>query len=260
MELPLYQVDAFAARPFEGNPAAVCPLDAWLPDALLQSIALENHLSETAYLVREGDGWRIRWFTPACEVDLCGHATLASAWVLFHHLEPGLDAATFASRGGELRVARDGDRIALDFPRDEPEPAEAPDGLGAALGAAPLEVRRGRYWLARFDDERTVRALAPDMRALARLGDPVCVTAPGDEVDFVSRFFGPGVGVDEDPVTGSAHCLLAPYWAERLRKDELVGFQASARGGEVRCSVRGSRVGLAGRVVPYLEGRISVPD
>ena len=261
--LELFQVDAFARRPFEGNPAAVCPLDAWLDEPLMQSIAAENNLSETAFLVRGGAAadWELRWFTPRAEVDLCGHATLASGWVVLERLERGRDAVRFATRSGVLAVERDGERYAMDLParpaaraRETADEAE----VARALGARPLEVRRGPYWMAVLASEADVRALRPDFARLAALETPVIATAPGDEVDFVSRFFAPALGVPEDPVTGSAHCTSAPYWFERLGRRELVARQLSARGGELRCVDAGERVRLVGDAVLYLEGSISI--
>lgn len=262
MRLPIYQVDAFASAVFAGNPAAVCPLESWLPDATMQAIAAENNLSETAFLMPEGEGYRLRWFTPACEVDLCGHATLASAFVVFAHLHPEWASVAFETRSGRLTVARDGDLLAMDFPARPPAPRAPHPALVPALGADPSEVLFAGYWLAVFDDARTVRGLRPDFRALKGLDEPdVIVTAPGDEagIDFVSRFFAPGHGIDEDPVTGSAHCILTPYWSKRLGRRELSARQVSARGGEIACGDRGDRVRLAGRAVPYLEGMITIP-
>lgn len=260
MKIPLHQVDAFTDALFAGNPAAVCPLDAWLPAALMQDIAAENALSETAFVVPEGTAFAIRWFTPAREVDLCGHATLASAWVLFERLGVPGDRLVFSSRSGPLPVRREGDAIVLDFPADRVRPVALDEALVAALGARPRALHAGRYDLAVLDDEAAVRALAPDMRALAARGRHVCVTAPGDapDVDVVSRFFAPAAGIDEDPVTGSAHCLLTPYWSERLGRRELRARQASRRGGALLCRDRGDRVELVGRVVPYLEGTLTV--
>ncbi len=262
MKLPLYQVDAFASRPFAGNPAAVVPLPRWVDDALLLAIAAENNLSETAYLVGGGGAYEIRWMTPATEVDLCGHATLASAWVVFEKLEPGRREVTFSSKSGPLRVSREGDSLALDFPSRPAERAEeAQDALSAALGRAPRESWVSpRDYMAVFDGEEEVLALSPDMARTATLdGHAVIATAPGREVDFVSRFFAPAFGVPEDPVTGSAHCTLVPYWAKRLGKKRLSARQVSARGGELVCEDRGARVSIGGRVAPYLEGTIEVP-
>lgn len=257
--IPIYQLDAFADRPFAGNPAAVCPLGTWLPDDRLQAIAAENNLSETAFFVRRGDGdYDLRWFTPAIEVDLCGHATLASAHVILNRLSPEAEAVTFHTRSGPLTVSRDGDRLSMDFPAQPPGLGDAP-GLAEALGAEPAEVRIGRYIVAIYEAAAPVAALEPDFRAVARLDPPLVIaTAPGDDCDFVSRFFAPGAGVDEDPVTGSAHCILIPFWAERLGKTELFARQVSARGGSLWCRHNGHRVTMAGHCTPYLEGQITV--
>jgi PhzF family phenazine biosynthesis protein len=262
MQIPIYQIDAFADRPFAGNPAAVCPLDAWLPDVVLQAIALENNLSETAFLVPlAGGGYHLRWFTPTVEVPLCGHATLASAHLLLNRLGAAGDSVAFETRSGRLEVRRDGGRLAMDLPADPPRPVAAPEGLAAALGTAPREVLKGRYWLARLSDEAAVRICRPDIGAVTRL-DPgnLIVTAPGKDVDFVSRFFAPAAGVPEDPVTGSAHCLLTPYWAARLGKTRLTARQLSARGGDLVCELKGERVVLSGACAFYMEGRIELPD
>ncbi len=259
MRLPLYQVDAFTSRVFGGNPAAVCPLEAWLPDDTLQGIALENNLSETAFFVKEPSGWRVRWFTPTQEVDLCGHATLGAAYVLVHHVQPGLERVEFASRSGPLVVTREGDWLALDFPSRPPQPCALPAGLAEALGATPRQTLASRDLVAVFDSEAEVRALAPDMAKLSTVEFfAVTATAPGRDADFVSRFFAPRAGVPEDPVTGSAHCSLIPYWAQRLGKTSLFARQVSARGGELRCELKGERVKIAGRGVLYLEGHITV--
>lgn len=256
MRIPIFQVDAFADRPFTGNPAAVMPLEAWLPDATLQAIAEENNLSETAFLVKEPEGWRIRWFTTVTEVDLCGHATLASAFVLFSGPEAGATSLSFHSRSGVLGVQRDGDLLVLDFPARPGRPApELADRLAQALGAVPVEVRLARDLMAVLADEAAVRAVRPDLDALQALpGMGTLITAPGRESDFVSRCFFPGDGVPEDPVTGSAHCTLVPYWAERLGKTRLRAFQASARGGHLECELAGDRVRLGGRAVKVIEG------
>jgi PhzF family phenazine biosynthesis protein len=259
VRLSLYQVDAFTSRVFGGNPAAVVPLDSWLPGATLQAIALENNLSETAFFVREPQGWHLRWFTPTVEMDLCGHATLAAAYVLFHHVQPGLERVEFASRSGPLVVTREGDWLEMNFPSRAPKPVEPPPGLTEALGAKPREVLASRDIVAVFDTEAQVRALKPDMTRVAALDTfAVTVTAPGTDVDFVSRFFAPGAGVPEDPVTGSAHCSLVPYWARRLGKTRLTARQVSARGGELRCEDRNERVHMAGQAVLYLVGHITV--
>jgi PhzF family phenazine biosynthesis protein len=263
MELSIYQVDAFTDEVFGGNPAAVVPLHDWLPDALLQKIAAENNLSETAFLVPERDAYQLRWFTPKLEIDLCGHATLASAQVVFEMLQPGRRTVTFTTRkAGQLTVTAQGDRLAMDFPAQPAEPVAIPDGLAAALGGArPVEVWAASKLLCVFETEGAVKALEPDFRKLARDFKGVIATAPGsDGVDFVSRFFAPYAGIDEDPVTGSAHCTLVPYWARRLGKTELEARQTSARGGRLHCQDRGERVSLAGRAALYLEGRIFVPS
>jgi len=260
MELPLYQVDAFTDRPFGGNPAAVMPLDSWLPDEILAAIARENNLSETAYFVREGEDLRIRWFTPGGEVDLCGHATLASAFVLFTELEPERRAVRFDSLSGPLSVGRDGHWLVLDFPSRPPAQVPVPEGLEAALGAPVVSCWQARDLVALMEDEATVRGLRPDLEAIARMDAfAVAPTAPGDEADFVSRFFIPRMGIPEDPVTGSLHCSLVPFWAERLGRTRLRALQVSARGGELRCELRGDRVAMGGRCVKVLEGRFLLP-
>ncbi len=262
MKLPLFQVDAFTDRVFGGNPAAVCPLPRWLDDATLAAIAAENNLSETAFIVPRGDDWELRWFTPTIEVDLCGHATLATALVLLRQ-HPVRELLRFHSReAGVLTVRRDGERLVLDFPARPPSPIEIPEGLAEALGGtAPEALLRARKNVAVFADEATVRALAPDLGYIAKMeGDGLIVTAPGDEVDFVSRYFAPHAGIDEDPVTGSAHCTLTPYWAERRSKTTLEARQVSARGGMLRCTLAGDRVQIGGTGVLYLEGTIEVPE
>lgn len=258
MQIPLYQIDAFAERVFEGNPAAVCPLDRWLDDAVMQEIAAENNLSETAFFVPRSDSSaELRWFTPRAEVDLCGHATLASAHVWFHHLGHTGPEVTFRTRGGVLRVRRAARGLQMDFPLLPSAPCEAPAGLAAALGARPSHVLRGRDWIAVFDDEEAIRTLSPDFDAIGQLDAlGVAVTAPGEDCDFVSRFFAPSAGVDEDPVTGSAHCELAPYWARQLGRNRLFARQRSRRGGSLHCEVRGDRVLLEGSAVDYLRGEI----
>ena len=261
MKIPIYQVDAFASAVFSGNPAAVCLLDAWLDDGVLQSIAAENNLSETAFLVSRGEMFELRWFTPAAEVALCGHATLAAAKVLFDlrgWKEPEIRFQT--RQRGTLTVQRRGDLFEMDFPALPVRPVATPPGLAAALGAEPRQgLASTDDWLAVLDDEATVRNLKPDLAAVAKFNCRCLVpTARGDEVDFVSRAFAPRYGIPEDPVTGSAHCALAPYWAGVLGKDELRAFQVSARGGEVRCRLAGDRVKLAGQAVVFLEGTIEV--
>ena len=259
MRIPLYQVDAFSGRVFAGNPAAVCPLTHWLDEATMQAIAAENNLPETAFFVREGDGYQIRWFAPAREVDLCGHATLAAGFVVLHPLDPAARAVTFRSKSGPLEVTRDGERLTLDFPARPPAACDRPATIDRALGLPAREVLRARDYLAVFGSEAEVRSLAPrmeDVAALDALG--VIATAPGRDADFVSRFFAPRAGVPEDPVTGSAHCTLVPFWAARLGRKKLHALQVSRRGGELWCEDRGERVLIAGRAVRYLEGAIEV--
>jgi PhzF family phenazine biosynthesis protein len=261
MRIPIYQVDAFAVRRFGGNPAAVMPLEAFLDDAVLQAIALENNLSETAFLVRHGADWRLRWYTPKVEVPLCGHATLASAWVVTERLDPGRSRIVFHTASGPLTVQRQGDRFAMDFPTRQAAPVATPPGLADALGARPVEVLHDRFnYLCLLDSAATVRGLAPNHPALGRLdAGGVIVTAPGDEgYDCVSRYFAPAKGIDEDPVTGGAHCALAPFWTARLGKPEIRAYQASARGGEMTCRVSGDRVELAGTCVFYMEGEVLI--
>lgn len=254
---PLFQIDAFAERPFTGNPAAVMPLQAWLPDEVMQAIAAENNLSETAFFVPEGEGYRIRWFMPVGEIDLCGHATLASAFVVLTELRPQADRVDFHSRSGPLTVTREGNRFCLDFPLREPQPVPCPAGFAEALGAEVKEAWLTRDLFARLKDEATVRNLKPDMDALARM-EPTSfvVTAPGTDCDFVSRCFAPREGIPEDPVTGSTHCVLIPYWARRLGKQTLFARQLSKRGGELFCEERGERVKIAGKAVKVIEGSL----
>ena len=259
MKLPLYQIDAFTGRLFAGNPAAVCPLEEWLDASTMQSIAAENNLSETAFFVRSGDRYHLRWFTPGLEVDLCGHATLASAFVVFNYLDPAAETVRFETRSGELVVRRQDGRLVMDFPARPPQPCPADPALDAALGKAPRELWQTRDYLAVYESEDEVRSLAPDMKALTAVGHfAVCVTAPGRHADFVSRFFAPASGVPEDPVTGSAHCALTPYWSRRLGKQDLHAIQVSARGGELFCHDGGDRIQIAGQAVKYLEGFITL--
>jgi PhzF family phenazine biosynthesis protein len=258
--LPLYIVDAFADRPFAGNPAAVVPLEEWLPDAVLQAIAAEHNLSETAFVVAGPDGLHLRWFTPAIEVELCGHATLATAFVLA--TERGL-APPFAFRthSGELRVTREGDLFVLDFPANPPRRAEPPPGLAEALGAEPREVWQARDWIAVFDDAATIRRLAPDHARIVSLPGKdarAIATAPGDDgADVVSRYFAAKSGIPEDPVTGAAHTQLVPLWAARLGKDRLTCVQASRRGGVLHCRLAGDRVLMGGPARLYARGEIA---
>ncbi|MCL1894611.1 MAG: PhzF family phenazine biosynthesis protein [Holophagaceae bacterium] len=256
MRLPIYQIDAFAERPFEGNQAAVMPLEKWLPDDLMQSIAMENQLSETAFFVQEADGYRIRWFTPANEVDLCGHATLASAWLILNELHPDWPSIEFQSMSGFLKVSKDGDWLVLDFPRRPgvPTPEHIP-ALESALGITPSEALLSRDLVAVLDTEDQVRSLKPDFSIMASLpGFGVLATAKGNEADFVSRCFFPRDGIPEDPVTGSAHSTLIPYWSTRLNKKNLIALQVSQRGGVLRCRDLDDRVHIAGKAVKIMEG------
>jgi len=259
MKLQIFQVDAFTSKPFAGNPAAVVPLDSWLPDETMLAIAAENNLAETAYFVKNGDGFDLRWFTPEVEMDLCGHATVASAYVLYKELGYTGEQISFQSKSGELRVTRDGERFVLDFPSRPAEATDTPVGLAAALGGEPQQVLKSRDYLAVYNSEAEVLALKPDFRAISELGvHAVIVTAKGDNSDFVSRFFAPSVGVDEDPVTGSAHCTLIPYWAGVLGKNDLYARQVSARGGELFCELNGDRVKIGGNAALYLKGEIYI--
>jgi predicted PhzF superfamily epimerase YddE/YHI9 len=262
MPLPVFHLDAFTARPFAGNPAAVCPLAEWLDDGLLQAVAAENNLSETAFFVPAGDNFELRWFTPRCEVKLCGHATLASAFVVLHILETGRESVRFVTRfSGVLTVCRDGDLLAMDFPALPTWPcAAAPAALIEGLGKAPATlVQIEDNFFAVYESAQEVRSIRPDFRLLEQLHPAgVAITAPGDDSDFVSRYFAPSYGIPEDPVTGSTHCSLAPYWAERLGKTKLHARQVSERGGEVWCEVRGGRVILKGNVVLTLRGELLI--
>jgi PhzF family phenazine biosynthesis protein len=261
VELPIHQVDAFADEVFSGNPAAVVPLEEWLPSETLQAIAAENNLSETAFFVPSADRTLIRWFTPAVEVALCGHATLASAFVIATILEPGRARVEFENtQGARLSVSRKGELWELDFPASPPAETAVDAELAAAIGAAPVaaQVANGRNLLL-FEDAAAVAALQPDFRRLRELGMYAIATAPGTDVDFVSRFFAAPAGIDEDPVTGSAHCVLIPYWAAQLGRNSLTARQISRRGGRLWCELRGDRVGIAGHATLYLTGRIQVP-
>lgn len=262
MVLTAYVVDAFAGEIFRGNPAAVVPLKEWLPDSLLQAMAAEHNLAETSYFVPEGDVWRLRWFTPKVEMDLCGHATVAAAFVMKECLGMDLAHIDFASRSGLLGVDIANGIYTLDFPSRPPEDVMADEALLAGMGAAPEDVLASRDYLAVYPNEAALAALAPDMGALKRAQKKaVIATAPGAEngVDFVSRFFAPALGVDEDPVTGSAHSTLIPYWAKRLGKMKMFAKQISERGGELYCELRGDRVGIGGRAVLYSKNEIYIP-
>lgn len=261
MRVPYFQVDAFTRRVFGGNPAGVCMLDAWLPDAVLQQIAAENNLSETAFLFRRGDDFDLRWFTPEIEIDLCGHATLASAFVLFGECGFGGDVVRFQSKSGVLTATREGDVITLDFPAWRSEPCKAEAALVHGLGWMPGEVRRNAEdVVAVLSSEADVLGIRPDAAQLTALDTRgIIVTAPGSDCDFVSRFFAPRLGILEDPVTGSAHSTLIPYWSERLGKTKLLARQLSRRGGELFCEARGERVSIGGHAVLYSRGSLELP-
>ncbi|MEL6498118.1 MAG: PhzF family phenazine biosynthesis protein [Planctomycetota bacterium] len=263
MPLKYFQIDAFAGEIFRGNPAGVVPLDSWPSDDVLQSMASEHNLSETAFFVPEEGGaadFRLRWMTPRSEVDLCGHATLAAAHVLFRHLGWSGTDVRFSSRSGLLTVRRDGEKYELDFPALPLEPSEVSDAIVNSLGTRPREVFAGMDLVCVFANEDEVRALRPDFAALGLIDGvrAVAATARGTDYDFVSRLFAPAVGIDEDPVTGSLHCMLAPLWSERLGRDRLRAWQASDRGGEIVCTVVDGRVLLSGGAATYLEGTITV--
>lgn len=262
MNLEIFQVDAFTSKPFGGNPAAVVPLTEWLPDEMMMKIAAENNLSETAFFVKKGDAYHLRWFTPAIEVNLCGHATLASAYVIFNCLKLEETYIKFHSgRSGELAVAKDGDRMILDFPSYPMNEIEQSDALAQAVGKVPTRIwaSQGNMVFLRLESESDIRELAPDQAALTAIEfDEVIVTAPGDDSDFVSRMFAPRIGIAEDPVTGAIHCSLIPYWAEQLGKDRLFARQVSERGGELFCELKGDRVRIGGNATLYLKGEIYV--
>jgi PhzF family phenazine biosynthesis protein len=260
MNIQLFQVDAFSSRPFSGNPAAVCPLTEWLPDEQMQAIAAENNLSETAFYVPDGNRYALRWFTPAVEVDLCGHATLAAAYVILTRFTKSQRSVRFQTKSGELTVTREGDLYALDFPARPPEPCDVHPDLIAGLDRQPDAILAARDYLVVYSSEEDVRSLKPNMELLKKVDRfAVIATAPGDGCDFGSRFFAPAKGVPEDPVTGSAHCTLIPYWAKRLNKTKLHAFQVSQRGGELWCQDHGGRVEIAGHAVCVLEGTFYVP-
>jgi len=259
--IKIYQADAFTDKLFGGNPAAICPLDAWLPDETMQKIAVENNLAETAFFVKNDNGYFLRWFTPEYEIDLCGHATLASAHILFTELGYKGDTINFETvKAGPLAVTKNGDKYTLDFPSRPAIPIETPNGLAEALSEKqPLAVYRSRDYLVVYETEEDIIEIEPDFFALSKMDTlGVIVTAPGKDVDFVSRFFEPGAGVAEDPVTGSAHCNLIPYWADKLGKNKLHAYQLSARKGELWCELKGDRVLISGKAVTYLKGEIFV--
>ena len=259
MRIPYFQVNAFTEEPFGGNPAGVCILENWLPDPLLQQIAAENNLSETAFLVRKGPGYRLRWMTPTTEVDLCGHATLAAAYVMFFETGWQGDSIYFQTLSGKLGATRRGELIELDFPSRPPKKCRAPAALVQGLGRKPRQTLKSRDYVAVFSSPEEVAALRPNMSLLSRLDSlGVIVTAAAQDVDFVSRFFAPKAGVPEDPVTGSAHCSLIPFWSEQLGKRELLARQISQRGGQLHCRFLGRRVGIGGRATVYCRGELQV--
>ena len=262
MKIKIFQVDAFASEVFKGNPAAVCPLESWPDDTLLQSIAEENNLSETAFFAPTKGGFKLRWFTPVIEVDLCGHATLAAAHVIFQKTGYVAPEIVFDTRSGDLIVRKnekaDGG-VLMDFPAQRPVSCKAPDALENALGKTPIEVLCADDYLAIFESEEAIRSIVPDYALLSKLDKRgVIVSAGGKDVDFVSRFFAPKYGIPEDPVTGSAHCALTPYWADKFRKTELKAHQISKRGGELSCALKNDRVVIGGRAIIYMEGEILV--
>jgi len=261
--IPMYQIDAFSDRIFAGNPAAVCVLDEWLADDVMQSIAAENNLAETAFIVAINDAYDLRWFTPEQEVDLCGHATLASAFVIFEFLQTELNQVRFMTASGELLVSQgEAGRLVMDFPARKAQLIDTSTMITECLGVEPLELRQSRDLLVVFADEQQLRCLTPDFEMMKRIPEVlgVIATAPGDEVDFVSRFFAPKVGVIEDPVTGSAHCSLIPYWSERLGKNTLQAKQISRRGGQLWCEYLGQRVSISGYASLYLSGQVHLTD
>lgn len=259
MELTLYQVDAFANKIFEGNPAAICPLVEWLPDELMQAIATENNLSETAFYVKKDSGYHIRWFTPAHEVDLCGHATLASAYVIFHVLGDERDQIDFESRSGVLKVTKNSDWLEMDFPSQPPVECQTPKEIVKAFGCEPIACLKSEDYIVIFKDEDTILNACPDLSLLSKLDlRGVAITSKSKKYDFVTRFFAPKYGINEDPVTGSAFTQLIPYWANELDKDTLKAKQVSARGGEVNCAFSGVRVTISGKAAKYMVGRIEI--
>jgi PhzF family phenazine biosynthesis protein len=260
MKIPLFQIDAFADRLFHGNPASVCPLEQWIPDSLMQQIAMENNQAETAFFVRNRQSFEIRWFTPTVEVELCGHATLAAAFVIFNFMQFRGEVVKFSSRSGPLSVTREGGFLTLDFPVDRPVPAAAPDNLIAGIGLRPSEILKGKTdFLLVFSTEEEIKNLDPDMSLISKAeARGIITTAPGYEADFVSRFFAPQSGIPEDPVTGSAHTTLTPFWAARLGRNELTAMQLSKRRGWLKCRLAGDRVLISGQARAYMAGEVEV--
>ncbi len=259
MEIEIYQIDAFADEIFKGNPAAVCPLENWIDEKLMKNIAIENNLSETAFFVKNGNIYEIRWFTPEYEIDLCGHATLASAFVIFNFLGEEKNEIEFSSQSGILKVKKEADTLWLDFPARAPEKCSIDEILLSGIGKRPLEILKARDYFLLYEDESDIKNIAPDFEKLAKVDAVgVIVTAKSEKYDFVCRYFAPGAGVPEDPVTGSAYCTLIPYWSKFLGKDKMKAYQLSARGGEVMCENRGERVLIGGRAKLYMKGKIFV--
>jgi len=260
--MTLYQIDAFTDKLFGGNPAAVIPLDSWIPDQLMQSIAAENNLAETAFFVPEGDDFRIRWFTPGVEVDLCGHATLATAHVMYQEMAYKHDQIRFQSRSGLLTITREDDWLTLDFPVDHYQNVEITDAIQKCTTAVIVEAYRGaRDYMIVLENQHAVVQSTFDQFAILQLGHcGLIVTGPGEDVDFVSRFFAPAYAIPEDPVTGSSHCTLTPYWAHRLGKNNLTARQLSSRGGYLKCALKEDRVGISGKAMMYMKGKIDVSN
>lgn len=261
MQLPIFQVDAFTDKVFGGNPAAVCPLEHWLPDDVMQKIAIENSVAETAFFIPLNDGFEIRWFTPEIEMDLCGHATLATAHVIARHLNYSLPSIKFLSKSGELMVTVENELLTLNFPSRKPEPSDIPQIILDAIQVKPVEVLKSRDYVLVFETEEIIRRIEPNQSILNQINlDPggVVITAKGDEVDFVSRYFTPQASIFEDPVTGSAHCSLIPFWSEKLGKESMLALQVSPRVGKLFCKSLGERVLISGEAVTYLEGSITI--
>ena len=261
MQLPIFQVDAFTDKVFGGNPAAVCPLEHWLPDDVMRKIAIENSVAETAFFIPLNDGFEIRWFTPEIEMDLCGHATLATAHVIARHLNYSLPSIKFLSKSGELRVTVENELLTLNFPSRKPEPSDIPQIILDAIQVKPVEVLKSRDYVLVFETEEIIRRIEPNQSILNQINlDPggVVITAKGDEVDFVSRYFTPQASIFEDPVTGSAHCSLIPFWSEKLGKESMLALQVSPRVGKLFCKSLGERVLISGEAVTYLEGSITI--
>ena len=259
MEITLYQIDAFANKVFEGNPAAICPLNEWLSDDLMQKIATENNLSETAYIVPEGNGYRIRWFTPVHEVKLCGHATLAAAYVLFNIMGFKENIISFSSKSGVLTVSKNKKWLEMNFPSQEPEYCKIPSIIEEAFNKKPIECLRNEDYIVVFENEKDIIEAKPDLSLLSELDlRGVAITSLSTKYDFISRFYAPKYGINEDPVTGSAFTQLIPYWANKLNKKEMLAKQVSGRGGEVKCNYLIERVGIAGKAKEYMTGTIRV--